>query len=235
MSFNHDVIISGGGAPGLTLALLLANAGIHIGLIDPAPLSSFKITKPEGRTSALMQGSIRTLTRAGVWDDCLPHGAPLEILRIIDDSTGSKKQQIETDFPARDIGLAYFGINLPNNILRNLLTMAAVKNKNITLYDSMSLESFQADDFGVTVTLSNNKTIRGKILVGADGRHSAVREAAGIKIWQHEYGQTAMTCLIEHSASHDNISTEFHSCVSTKNRSSNHCRTARRADSARLH
>lgn len=210
MSYNHDVIISGGGTPGLTLALLLAKAGISVGLIDPAPLSSFKMAKPEGRTSALMQSSIWTLARAGVWDDCLPHGAPLNILRIIDDSTGDKNNQIETDFPAADIGLDYFGINLPNNILRAVLAMAAVKAKNVTLYDSLSLKTFATDDFGVGVTLSHGKILRGRILIGADGRQSAVREAAGIKSWQHKYGQTAMTCLIDHTGSHDHISTEFH-------------------------
>ena len=210
MLFSHDVIISGGGTPGLTLSLLLAQAGMDVALIDPSPLSSFKITKADGRTSALMQSSIRTLTRAGAWDICAPHGAPLEILRIIDDSTGGKRQQIETDFPSRDIGLEYFGVNMPNNILRAILAMAAVKAKNITLYDGLSLKKFETDDFGVTIMLSNGKNIRGSVLIGADGRHSPVRETAGIPCWQHEYGQTAITCLIEHSGSHDNISTEFH-------------------------
>lgn len=209
-SFNHDVIISGGGTPGLTLALLLAQAGITVTLIDPAPLSSFKLGKPEGRTSALMQSALHTLKKAGIWDQCQTHGAPLETLRIIDDSTGGARQQIETDFPASDIGLEYFGINMPNNILRTALALSAVKHKNITLHDSLSLEDYAADDFGVTVTLSNGEILRGKILVGADGRHSPVREISGIKTWQHDYGQTAITCLISHSAAHHNISTEFH-------------------------
>lgn len=210
MSLNHDVIISGGGAPGLTLALLLAQTGMNVALIDPAPLSSFKITKPEGRTSALMKSSIRILERAGIWNHCHEYGAPLEVLRIIDDSIGNKRQQIETDFPAEDIGLEYFGFNMPNNILRAVLGISAMKVKNISLYNSLTLRNFKADDFGVTVTLSDHKILRGKVLIGADGRHSLVRESAQIRIWTHDYNQTAITCLIEHSGPHDNISTEFH-------------------------
>ena len=207
---SHDVIISGGGTPGITTALLLAKAGLNVGLIDPAPLSQFKIKPPEGRTSALMQSSIRTLMRAGAWDNCLPHGAPLKILRIIDDSTGGKRTQIETDFPANDIDLEYFGVNMPNNILRAILAIAATQNKNITLYDTLSLQSFKADDFGITVVLSDGSALRGNLLVAADGRQSLIRTQSGIDAWQHEYGQSAVTCLIEHTGSHDFVSTEFH-------------------------
>ncbi len=210
MSFDHDVLISGGGTPGLALALLLARAGLSIGVIDPAPLSSFKINKAEGRTSALMQSAIQTLSRTGVWDDCLSYGAPLRVLRIIDDSTGGKQAQIETDFPAVDIGLEYFGINMPNNILRTMLAMSAKAHQNITLHDSLSLSDFQADDFGVSATLSNGKILRARLLAGADGRQSLVRSASNIDVWQHEYGQSAITCLISHSGSHEDTSTEFH-------------------------
>ncbi len=210
MSFDHDVLISGGGTPGLALALLLARAGLQVGVIDPAPLSQFKRGKAEGRTAALMQSAIHTLARTGVWEEALGHGAPLRTLRIIDDSTGGKKSQIETDFPAADINLEYFGINMPNNILRTLLAHAAHAHTNITLHDELSLSDFTADDFGVTAALSNGKMVRARLLAGADGRHSLVRTQSGIGAWQHDYGQKAMTCLIDHTGAHDDISTEFH-------------------------
>ncbi len=170
-SFSHDVIISGGGTPGLTLALLLAQAGITVALIDPAPLSSFKLGKPEGRTSALMQSALHTLKKAGIWDQCRAHGAPLEILRIIDDSTGGERHQIETDFPASDIGLEYFGINMPNNILRTTLALSAVKHKKITLHDSLGPGSSGAlgpTDVvpGKTVTLMSNVYLAESMTLG---------------------------------------------------------------------
>lgn len=210
MSFDHDVIVSGGGTPGLALGLILARAGLSVGIIDPAPLSTFTLKPPEGRTAALMQSAIATLKRTGVWEDAQDHGAPLRILRIIDDSTGSEKNQIETDFPASDIHLDYFGINMPNNILRALLARAAHAHKNITLHDQRSLSDFTVDDFGVRVALSDGKMLRARLLAAADGRHSLVRAQSGIEVWQHDYGQKAITCLIEHSGSHDHISTEFH-------------------------
>lgn len=210
MSYDHDVLISGGGTPGLALALILARAGLSVGIIDPAPLSQFKLGKPDGRTAALMQSAIDTLKRTGVWDDAVPHGAPLRTLRIIDDSTGVRRQQIETDFPAADIHLEYFGINMPNNILRTLLAQAAHTHKNITLHDQLTLRDFTTDDFGVNATLSHGKDLRARLLAGADGRQSLVRSHSSIAVWQRDYGQKAMTCLISHSLPHDDISTEFH-------------------------
>lgn len=210
MSFSHDVVIAGGGSPGLTLALLLAQARLRVAVIDPAPLSGLKDSKPEGRTSALMQSSIRTLQRTGIWDQATLHGAPLEILRIIDDSYRHRERQIESDFPASDIGLEYFGVNIPNNVLRAVLAQAAGRNDSIDLHEKAALDHFIADDFGVTVHLTNNKQLRARLLVGADGRQSAVREQSNIPSWQHQYRQTAMTCLIRHTLPHHNVSTEFH-------------------------
>lgn len=210
MSFDHDILISGGGTPGLALALIAAHAGLSVGVIDPAPLSSFKPGKAEGRTAALMPSAIRTLSRAGVWDGCLPHGAPLRVLRIIDDSTGNRRAQIETDFAAADIGLDYFAVNMPNNIVRAMLAATANNHKNITLHDSLSLSDFHANDFGVAAILSNGKGLRARLLAGADGRQSLVREKSGIGIRHQEYGLSAITCLITHSAAHDDVSTEFH-------------------------
>lgn len=209
-SSSHDVIISGGGTPGLTLALLLAQTGLRSVVIDPAPLSQFTISSPEGRTSALMQSSIAVLKQTGVWNMTLPYGAPLEILRIIDDSFGNKTQQIETNFPACNIGLDFFGINMPNNILRSALAIAARQHKVTTLCGSSRLTGFSTDDFGVTVNLDDGTSLRAPLLIAADGRESPVREKSGIACWHHDYGQSAITCLIHHSSSHQNISTEFH-------------------------
>lgn len=209
-SSSHDVIVSGGGTPGLALALLLANVGLRVAVIDPAPLSRFRLGAPEGRTSALMQSSIAALKMTGAWEMALPYGASLEVLRIVDDSFGRKKQQIETDFPAADIGLSFFGINMPNNILRTALAIRAQENKAISLCDSLRLAQFSPDDTGVSVTLSDGSILQGALLVAADGRASPVREQSGIVCWEHEYEQTAITCLINHSSPHQNVSTEFH-------------------------
>lgn len=239
-SSSHDVIISGGGIPGLTLALLLANANFEVVLIDPAPLSHFKLKPAEGRTSALMQSSIAVLKESNIWDIASPHGEPLKILRIIDDSLNDRNRMIETDFCASDIGLDYFGINFPNNVLRTLLAHKVTKQRNIKLYDGCTLDSFEQGPSSVQATLSSGPIIKASLLVAADGRESLIRKICGIKAHIHAYGQTAITCLIDHSKSHGNISTEFHrsggpfTLVPMPDKSSSVVWVEKDADAARL-
>jgi len=195
---NHkrcDVIISGAGTPGLTLALLLERSGLNIILIDPTPPHVFK-------SNGLDTGN------TGAWDKCSARGGVMEALKIIDDS-GLTRAPVEAIFHADDIGQDVFGINMPNNLLRSALAAKVLKSKNIKLLTETKLLSYETDDFGVTVQTSSDD-MRAKLLIGADGRNSAVRQNAGIDVWERDYEQSAITCLIEHTRPHNNTSTEFH-------------------------
>jgi 2-octaprenyl-6-methoxyphenol hydroxylase len=62
----------------------------------------------------------------------------------------------------------------------------------------------------VTVKLENGDTVAARLAVGADGRRSACRAAAGIATESSSYPQAALTLTLRHSRPHDDISTEFH-------------------------
>jgi len=204
---NTDILIVGGGAPGLSLAALLGKAGLDVTIADKSPAPALKQAKPDGRTSALMQASVNILKATGAWDDAAPFGAALQTLRIVDDSgTG---EPVQVDFKADEIGFTEFGINMPNEPLRAALGEAVKKIKNVTFIKA-GLTQYTTSDFGVTATFDSGESVTAKVIVGADGRGSPTREIAGIKIWQRDYKQHAITCLIDHTEPHGNISTEFH-------------------------
>jgi len=206
-TIQTDILISGAGSPGLLLALLLADLGLAITLVDPQKPPKYKNIMPEGRTSALMQSSINVIKAAKAWDKVEPFGAELRTLRIIDDTGESAKQ---VDFTASDIDMEAFGLNMPNNVLLAALADTAKGHKNITLLDGETIQHFDAHDVGITATLHSGKTIHARLLVGADGRGSPTREISNIKADIRDYGQSAITCILEHSKPHHNISTEFH-------------------------
>lgn len=203
-----DILIVGGGAPGLTLAALLAPLGLTVAVVDPAPFPGMADTKQDARTSALMQGSVRVIRAAGAWDLCAAHGADLRTLRIVDEN-GRRGAAVTADFRASEIGLEAFAVNMPNATLRAALCDRVRGMRGVKLLPGRRLADYTVDG-RVRATLDDGTIINAALIVGADGRDSSVRRIAGIEARTHDFGQSAITCLIEHTRPHDYISTEFH-------------------------
>lgn len=204
-----DILIVGGGMAGLTLGVLLGRAGAAVRIVDPAPPAPVKETKPSGRTVALMVSSLNVLRAAGVGAIEEQYGAPLETMRIIDDSIAGGKT-IETEFDAAEIGLPHFSMNIPNAPLRAALYEEAQKLETVTLHVPRKLEDFEIQETGIAATLDDGTKIQTPLIVGADGRDSLVRRISGIGARKKEYSQSAVTCIINHSRAHNNTATEFH-------------------------
>ncbi len=207
------MFISGAGVPGLTLAILLGQAGLRVAVADAAPLPGAPDTLPpaaRNRTSAFMKGSVNILARTGAWADCLEEGAPLCRLSILDRHRTRRDEKLRVDFQARDIGLAEFGVNMPNEILRAALVKRARKIANITLLAPAALDEIEVMAQQVAITLATGQVFTAALAVGADGRHSKLRERAGIAFKTQDYDQAALTCLFHHSRPHENTSLEFH-------------------------
>ncbi|MCB1682447.1 MAG: FAD-dependent monooxygenase [Rhodospirillales bacterium] len=206
---NPDLLIVGGGIAGLALAVILGQEGVCIHLVDPYPPLRLKDSAPSGRTVALMESSLNILRVGGIGDVIDRYGTPLQAMRIIDDSVPG--QEILTrDFEAQEIGMKQFGMNLPNSILRAALFDRVSQLSCVTLHIPGSLCGYQQEHHSVCAQLADETLIHARLIVGADGRASTVRSLSGIKSRKHEYEQSAITCIINHSRSHNFIATEFH-------------------------
>lgn len=206
--FQADLIIVGGGVAGLTLTKLMGDFGLHVHLVEPYPPKAFSDTSASGRTVALMQTSLNILKGTGLKGFCDAYGTPLNMMRLYDDSVPGQKPVI-SEFDAFDIGLDYFGLNIPNSLLRARLYEDVTACKGVTVH-TCALQGFEALENCVTARLENGDILNAPLIVGADGRSSIVREQAGIKVQKRVYDQSALTFIMNHSRSHNNISTEFH-------------------------
>jgi 2-octaprenyl-6-methoxyphenol hydroxylase len=196
-----EVVIVGGGPAGLTAAIALASAGVETALIAKSR------SLQDHRTTALLASSVRALDTLGVWSNFRENAAPLRVLRIIDDSARLLRSP-EVRFEASEIGLDAFGYNIENRYLTAGLAARADALAALT----------HIDDEAIAVEIENDKvvikcegsTVSARLAIGADGRRSLCRAAAGIETHRRTYRQTALTFNLGHSRSHRDASTEFH-------------------------
>jgi len=197
-----DAVVVGGGPAGLTAAIALAGAGVPTTLVAGRPRPT------DNRTTALLMGSVTALKTLGVWQRCRANAAPLQVMRIVDD-TGRLLRAPEVRFEADEIGLEAFGYNIENRYLTAAMLALACEIAALEVIAEDAAKVAVGAD-AVTVTLESGDTVVARLAVGADGRRSACRAAAGIETERWSYPQAALTVTLRHSRPHDDISTEFH-------------------------
>ena len=199
---RFETAVVGGGLAGFIAALAMGRAGRSVALIAP------ETEKTDRRTTALMDQSVRFMERLGLWDRVSPDAAALSTMQIIDGTARLIRAPVAR-FRSSDIGIAAFGYNFANSSLLGALLDAVVAEPNITLFPS-AVENVVLSPDGVTLSLSDGATVEADFVIGADGRKSRMREAAGVGIRTWAYPQTAVVLNFAHTLPHNNTSTEFH-------------------------
>lgn len=205
-----DVLIIGGGITGLAQTVALADAGFAVACIDPQPAEPGAAPELDGRTTALLQGSVTLLDRLGVWDHARPAAAALRVMRIVDESGRPRDRPLTARFDSRELDGGPFGYNVPNAALRRALLARLHTMANGQHLAGRSAAAIRFDARQAAVDLSDETTLTAHLIVGADGKHSPTRESAGLSARRWGYGQTAMAFSIAHTRPHDNVSVEFH-------------------------
>lgn len=199
---RFEAAVVGAGAVGLAAALALARDGVATALVGRhAPVA-------DGRTVALLDGSVRLLMALGAWSEIAPHAAPLAEMHLVDD-TGSLFRPPPARFSAGEIGLPAFGWNVESARLVETLRRQARATPGLTLFEADSA-GMQLRDDAALLTLADGRSLTAQLVVGADGGRSPLRQAAGIRTREWSYPQAALTTLLAHARPHRDVSTEFH-------------------------
>jgi 2-octaprenyl-6-methoxyphenol hydroxylase len=197
-----EVVVVGGGPAGLTAAIALAGAGIETALVAMPQAAA------DNRTTALLASSVTALDTLGAWERCANQAAPLKRMRLVDD-TARLLRAPEVCFDASEIGLAAFGHNIENRHLLAALESRARDIPALTVIAAKA-EDVTAGESDVSIGLSGGGRVTARLAIGADGRRSLCRMAAGIETECRTYPQTALTFNLAHARPHGDSSTEFH-------------------------
>jgi 2-octaprenyl-6-methoxyphenol hydroxylase len=206
-----EILIAGGGVAGLTAAAAFGSAGFSVICVDPTPpVTSVEADGADLRTTAFLQPSIPVLEAAGLWTRLAPHAAALQIMRIVDAGGELPEPRIVKEFDAADISADPFGWNLPNWLLRREMVERLAELPNVSFRPGISATNLLTRDSEALVTLSDGTRIAARMVIAADGRASAMREALEIPVRTMRYGQKALAFAVSHPIPHRNVSTEIH-------------------------
>ena len=198
-----DLIILGGGLVGLTLAIALDRHGLSTIAVDPADPEKQVSPSYDGRATAVSSSSWRMLQAIGVAGRLEGKTCAIRGIRVSD---GLKPGTIHFDPADEDDPL---GIMVENRLLRAALRETALAGGRIDLLMPARPADIVRDANGVRVALADGRLLAAPMLVGAEGRNSPIREAAGIPLAQWRYDHVAIVATITHEKPHGEVAYEI--------------------------
>ncbi|HWK37204.1 FAD-dependent monooxygenase [Sphingomonas sp.] len=200
---HADVLILGGGLVGSALGVALDAHGLSAIIVDPADPETILAAGFDGRASAIASAPMRMLEAIGVGQRLAGFGCPIEQIRVSDGLAAGG-----LDFLA-DPDDGAMGTMFENRRLRAALMGAAQAAARIDVRMNTRAIDVARDAHGVRATLSDGRTVGASLLVGAEGRNSPTRDAAGLKVARWSYDHAALVTSLHHERSHDNVAYEI--------------------------
>ncbi|MEO1751784.1 UbiH/UbiF/VisC/COQ6 family ubiquinone biosynthesis hydroxylase [Thiofaba sp. EF100] len=202
MEQHADVLIIGGGMVGAALACALGRSGFEVHVVEAQAPEPFAPEQPlDLRVSAVSLASQALLEAVDAWPQVLAMRAvPFRRMRVWDQRSFG-----ETVFDSRDIGEPALGHIVENRILQLALWRAAEGLASVRWHCPARLEALAIEEHGVRARLNNGITVQARLVVGADGAHSRLRELAHIGLTSWDYDVEALVATVRTRAPQQDI------------------------------
>jgi 2-octaprenyl-6-methoxyphenol hydroxylase len=199
-SERRDVVIGGAGFAGLALAIALRQAlgeGFAVTVADPALRST---PSKDPRASAIAAAARRLFEAIEVWDAVEAQAQPILDMVVTDSKLEDAVRPTFLTFGGEVEEGEPFAHMIENRLLIDALVEQA-EELGIDLR-ATAVTAFDHRLNTIDVTLGDGDTISAKLLVGADGARSQIREQAGIASLGWDYPQSAIVCTVAHERDH---------------------------------
>lgn len=199
---QFDLIIVGGGLAGASLALALRDTRLRIALVEsqpPTPSLGW-----DARIYAISQANVTFLDEIGAWKHLDGERmSPIRAMQVRGDAGG------EIDFSAFDTGLSELGWVLESSLMACEFWESAKRQANLTLFCPARPASMEFRHDAAVLHLADGAMLSGRLLVGADGRDSWVRQAAGLSAVNTPYNDKGLVANFATEKPHRNIAYQW--------------------------
>lgn len=199
---QFDLIIVGGGLAGASLALALRDTRLRIALVENTPPQ-----RPDGwdaRIYAISPANAGFLESIGAWRHLdAARMAPIRAMQIYGDGVG------RLDFSAFETGVPELGWILESAQMACEFWESAKRQANLTLFCPARPDNLEFRHESAVLRLGDGTLLSGRLLVGADGRDSWVRQAAGLAAINTPYGEKGLVANFSTDRPHNNTAYQW--------------------------
>ena len=202
---NVDIAIIGGGMVGLTLAAALAETDLRIAIIEPKETDDTLGKQHDLRVSALSRASERIFERLGVWDGILSRRChAYDRMKVWE-----KDSFAAIEFEAQSLAQPNLGYIVENRVIQLALLEQVQSQENVIFFCPDQCSKMMFGDSEVWLTLDSGNALSAKLVVGADGAESWVRQSMSIPLTQWDYGHHALIANVRTTEPHQNIARQI--------------------------
>lgn len=202
-----DVAIVGGGMVGLAVACGLHGSGLRVAVLEnrvPEPLHPD--AAPELRVSAINAASEKFLTHLGAWPNIVTRASCYHGMEVWDkDSFG------RIDFDDKSFGFSHLGHIVENAVVHSALWQRAEQCSDITLLAPAETQQVAWGENEAFLTLKDGAMLTARLVIGADGANSWLRQKADIPLTFWDYNHHALVATIRTAEPHQGVARQvFH-------------------------
>ena len=200
---EFDIVIIGGGLVGASLAAALKPSGLRLALIEGQPLPNLD-SGWDSRIYAFTPGNVEFLHECGAWQRLdTSRVQQVEEMRVFGDS-GSR-----LNFSAYEIGAPELAFIMESRLLQHALWQGLKEQDNLTLLHPAQCAELSILEDSAHLKLKDGRAIKAKLIVGADGRDSWVRNQTNMPEVPTPYHQHGVVANFSISKAHRGIAYQW--------------------------